>query len=150
MATLIKTRSAQYPLYAEFVANFGDQMLDINGILKTFGAVYTDAGTFEVINLPNGATIVGGELIVQTAGVGPTVYTISVGTPGATAAMLAATSVLSAGRTALTGLGLVGTANSGGNVQITIASTVANATAGTFRVRVFYTIDGKANEVVPN
>ena len=52
------------------------------------------------------------------------------------------------GRTALTGLGLA--SNDGKNLRITIASTVANATAGKFRVRVNYTIDGRITEVNPN
>ena len=147
---LNKTRSAQYPLFAEFVANFSDTMVDINGVTKTFGSVFGDQGTFEVINLPQGAVPIGGELIVETAGVGPTAYTVSVGTAGALTSLLAATSILATGRTALTGLGLASAANSGANVQIAIASTVANATAGKFRVRIFYTIDGRANEVVPN
>ena len=64
------------------------------------------------------------------------------------AAFLAATDLKTAGRTALTGLGLA--ANDGKNLRVTIASTVANATAGKFRVRVNYTIDGRITEVNPN
>jgi hypothetical protein len=147
MAKLIATRAAQYPLIAEFVFNFNDTMVDVNGVTKTFGSVYTDAGTFEVIPLPPGAIIQGGELIVETAGVGPTAYTVSVGTSASATALLAATSVLSAGRTALTGLGYNANANAGGNIRIAIASTVANASAGKIRVRVAYTVDGRSNEV---
>jgi hypothetical protein len=149
MALLKATRTAQYPLVAEFVFNYNDTMVDINGVTKTFGSVYTDAGTFEVIPMPVGAIIVGGELIVETAGAGPTAYTVSVGNSSSATAYLAATSVLSAGRTALTGLGYNSVANAGGNVRIAIASTVANATAGKVRVRVAYTLDGRAQEVVP-
>ena len=147
MALLTKTRTTQYPLFAEFVFNFDDTMVDTGGVTKTFGSVYTDAGTFEVIPLPVGAVITGGELIVETQGVGPTVYTASVGNSSSATAYLAATSLLSSAgtRTALTGLGL-GSVD-GKNVRITIASTVANATAGKVRVRVQYTIDGRANEV---
>lgn len=148
MAKLIATRTAQYPLVAEFVFNFNDTMTDINGAVKSFGSTYTDAGTFEVIPLPLGAVVTGGELIVETAGVGPTAYTVSVGNSGSATAFLAATSVLAAGRTALTGLGFNAVASTGGNVRIAIASTVANATAGKVRVRVMYTIDGRMNETV--
>jgi hypothetical protein len=35
----------------------------------------------------------------------------------------------------------------GANLRLTIASTVANATAGKVRIRVMYTIDRRANEV---
>ncbi|MDQ8046830.1 MAG: hypothetical protein REI11_19660 [Patulibacter sp.] len=147
MALLRKTRSAQYLMSADFTANFNDTMVDVNGVTKTFGSVFGDAGTFEVINLPDGAVVTGGELIVETAGAGPTAYTMSVGTTSGGATLLAATSLLATGRTALTGLGLTAQDK---NVRVTIASTVANATAGKFRVRVEYTIDGRANEVNPN
>lgn len=156
MALLKATRSAQYPLCAEFVANFGDTMVDTAGATKTFGSVYTDAGTFEVIPLPPGAVIVGGEVIVETQGVGPTAYTVAVGNSSTGNLYLAASSLLAAaqtkypftmvtasGTTSATALG----AADGKNVRITIASTVANATAGKFRVRVMYTIDGRSNEV---
>lgn len=145
MALLKATRTAQCPQVAEFMFNYNDTMVDVNGVTKTFGSVYTDAGTFEVIPMPIGAVIVGGELLVETAGAGPTAYTVAVGNSSSATAYLAATSVLSTGRTALTGLGLG--SNDGKNVRITIASTVANATAGKVRVRVMYTIDGKADAV---
>ena len=66
------------------------------------------------------------------------------------AAFLAATTLLSAAgtRVALTGLGLA--AVDGKNVRVTIASTVANATAGKFRLRLNYTTDGRITEVNPN
>ena len=157
MATLKATRSAQFPLASEFTFNFNDTMADTSAATKTFGSVYTDAGTFEVINLPMGATILGGEVIVETQGVGPTAYTVAVGNSSTGNLYLAASSLLAAvgtrypftmntasGTTSTTSLG----ANDGKNVRITIASTVANATAGKFRVRIQYTIDGRANEVI--
>lgn len=147
MALLTKTRTTQYPLVAEFVFNFDDTMVDVAGVTKSFGSVYTDAGTFEVVPLPLGAVITGGELIVETQGAGPTAYTVSVGNSASATAYLTATSLKSSGgtRTALTGLGL-GSVD-GKDVRITIASTEANATAGKARIRVEYTIDGRANEV---
>lgn len=148
MALKKATRGAQKVMSTEFVFNFDDTMTDVNGLLKTFGAVYTDAGTFEVINLPIGAVVIGGELIVETAGVGPTAYTVAIGHSGSGNALLAATDLKTAARTALTGLGLA--FNDGKNVRITIASTVANATAGKFRVRLEYVIDGRTEEVNPN
>jgi hypothetical protein len=147
MALLKAARTSQYPMVSEFTFNFNDTMVDVNGVTKTFGSVFGDQGTFEVIPLPPGAIIVGGELIVETAGVGPTVYTVSVGNTGSATVFLGATSVLAAGRTALSGLGFNAVANAGGNIRIAIASTVANATAGKIRVRVMYTVDNKAMEV---
>lgn len=150
MALKQATRGAQPVMSAEFAFSFNDTMKDTAGALKTFGSVFTDAGVFEVINLPQGAVVVGGELIVEEAGVGPTAYTAAVGTSASAAALLAATTLLSAAgtRVALTGLGLA--AVDGKNVRVTIASTVANATAGKFRLRVNYTTDGRITEVNPN
>lgn len=148
MAKLLATRGGQTALIAEFKFSFNDTMSDTSGVTKTFGSVFGDAGTFEVIPLPQGAVITGGELIVETQGVGPTAYTVSVGNSASATAYLTATSVLTADgtRTALTGLGLG--SNDGKNVRITIASSVANATAGKVRVRVAYTIDGRVSEMI--
>ena len=150
MALKQATRGAQPVMSAEFDFSFNDTMKDTAGALKTFGSVYTDAGVFEVINLPSGAVVIGGDLIVEEQGVGPTAYTAAVGTSGSAAAFLAATTLLSAAgtRVALTGLGLA--AVDGKNVRVTIASTVANATAGKFRLRLEYVIDGRICEVNPN
>lgn len=146
MAKLIASRTAQYPLVAEFKFGFDDTATDsVSGVLKTFGAVFGDAIVFDAIPLPVGAVITGGELIVDTAGVGPTAYTVAVGRAGTPAGLLAATDLKTAGRTALTGLGTAHVA--GDNVRLTIASTVANATAGKFRVRVEYTIDNRSSEI---
>lgn len=145
MAKLIATRTAQWPLVAEFVFNFNDTMVDVNGVTKSFGSTYTDAGTFEVIPMPIGAVVTGGEVIVETAGAGPTAYTMNVGVSGAATALASAVDLKSAARTALTVDSLV--ANAGKNIRIAITSTVANATAGKVRVRVAYTIDGRSNEV---
>ena len=150
MALKQATRGAQPVMSAEFAFSFDDTMKDTSGVLKTFGANYLDAGVFDAINLPLGAVVVGGELIVETAGVGPTAYTAAIGHSGNATAFLAATDLkaVAGTRVALTGLGLQ--ANDGKNLRITIASTVANATAGKFRVRVNYTIDGRITEVNPN
>lgn len=146
MAKLNASRTAQYPMVAEFVFNYNDTMTDINGVTKTFGSVYTDAGTFEVIPMPPGAVITGGEVIVETAGVGPTAYTLNVGTSASATAYASAVDLKTAARTALTLTSPLGS-NDGKNIRIAIASTVANATAGKVRVRVMYTMDNRANEV---
>lgn len=146
MAKLIASRTAQYPLAAEFKFGFDDTAVDsVSGVLKTFGAAFGDAIVFDAIPLPVGAVVTGGELIVDTAGVGPTTYTVAIGQAGTPAGLLAATSLAAAGRTALTGLGTGHV--SGANVRLTIASTVANASAGKFRVRVEYTIDNRTSEI---
>lgn len=146
MAKLIASRTAQWPLVAEFVFNFNDTMSDVSGVTKSFGSTYTDAGTFEVIPLPVGAVVTGGEVIVETAGAGPTAYTLNVGTSASATAFASAVDLKTAARTAFS-LTTPLACNDGKNIRIAVASTVANATAGKVRVRVSYTIDNRASEV---
>lgn len=158
----LASRTAQYPLFAEFAVNFNEFVVDsVDGTKKTLGstvAASTDplepgltgpvanTITFDVIPLPVGAVVTGGELIVETAGVGPTAYTVQLGIAGNLAAFLAATSILAVGRTALLLATPLVSNVAGNNLRATIAYTVANATAGRFRLRVQYTIDGRSNE----
>lgn len=141
MAKLIATRGQQYPLVAEFTFNFSDTMLDVNGVLKDFKTV--GSAVFEVINLPTGAIIVGGDVTTETAVTGATAYNISVGDSGSATRYLGATDKLSAGRTALVPTGYVGT---GEQIRVTVAPTVADATAGKVTVRVQYIVRNRVNE----
>lgn len=151
MAVKKATRSAQWPLVAEFVANFNDTAVDsVTGASKGFGTTIAENLIFDAINLPSGAVVCGGELIVETQGVGPTVYTVKAGVAGDDACYLAASDLLAAANTRYPLLLTKAlSSNSGANVRITMASTVAAATAGKFRLRVMFTIDNKANEVYP-
>jgi hypothetical protein len=158
---LLATRTAQYPLFVEFVANFNNWVVDsVDGASKTLGstvALSTDpaqAGltgpaantiVFDGIKMPPGAVITGGELIVETAYVGPTAATVSFGIAGNTTAYLNAASLLAVGRTAVT-LTSPMLENTGVDARVTLAYTVANATAGKFRIRLQYTVDGRMNE----
>lgn len=146
MAKLIPTRTAQWPLLAEFTFNFDDTIVDVNGVTKTFGSVYTDAVDAYALNLPDGAVIVGGEVVVETAGVGPTAYTVSLGDSVSATRYANAVDLKTAGRTALTLTGF----RTSENLRLKIASTVANATAGKATVRVLFVIPNRANEIVPN
>lgn len=159
------SRTAQKVLVSEFNFNFNDWVIDsADGAKKTFGSTValsadpTESGltgpvantiTFDGINMPPGAVVVGGELIVETAGVGPTAYTVSLGIAGSLTSLLAATDLKTAARTALL-LTSPLVSGSGQNLRATVAYTVANATAGKFRLRVQYTIDGRAEEVISN
>lgn len=146
MAKLIPTRVAQYPLLATFTFNFDDTAVDINGVEKSFGSNFNHAIVAPIINLPEGAVIVGGELVVETAGAGPTAYTASLGDSSSATRYANAVDLKTAGRTALTLTGF----RTSENLRLTIASTVANATAGKATVRVLYEIPGKANETIPS
>lgn len=148
MALLKAARTAQYLMEAEFTFNFDDTIADINGVTKTFGSVYTDAPVATIMNLPEGAVIVGGEAVVETQGLGPTAYTISLGDSGSATRYLSTFDLKGAvgARTALTLTGYRTTEN----LRLTMNSTVANATAGKATVRVFYVLANRANEAIPN
>ena len=158
----LASRTAQFDLTADFNPSYNEWVIDsVDGTKKTFGstpALSTDpleialngpvanTITFDGIPLPNGAVLVGGAVIVETAFVGPTVATVSVGIAGNLAVLANAVDLKTAGRTALALTSpLLG--NAGQNVRITVAYTVANATAGKVRVRVNYTVDSRTNEI---
>lgn len=163
MPRLTATRTAQRELNQEFVFTYNGWVVDsVDGAKKTMGsspALSTDPSepalngpaantiVFECLPMPVGAVIVGGAVIVETAYVGPTAATVSLGTAGNTTALANAVSLLAAGRTALT-LTVPLVSNGGQNLRATIAYTVANATAGKVRLRVNYTIDGRADDNV--
>ena len=92
--------------------------------------------------------VCGGELIVEVAGVGPTAYTVALGTSANAASLLAASSLLAVADTryAILLTKQLDT-NAGLDVQLTMVDSVAAATAGKFRVRIMYTIDNRANEM---
>lgn len=164
----LASRSAQRKLVAEFLWNFNDWAIDsVDGVKKTFGSTVVladpnsaeaglQAGTgivLDAINLPRGAVITGGELICEEAYVGIGAgATITVGKAGAAAALLGSTdldALVAGSRTALL-LTAPLTCNDGSNVRMTTAGLTATATAGKFRLRVEFTVDGKADEVYSN
>ena len=160
MAKILATRDAQRTLVSEFVFNYNDTMLNTSGVEKTFGSVYTDAGTFEIIKLPPGALISHGEVVVLATGaVTSGNYTIAVGNSSTGDLYLAAiTLVATAGTkypftmntasgtdTAVSAIG----GQAGLNVRMTYVNSAANATAGKWAVRVYWTLDYKANETYP-
>jgi len=147
MALKKATRSAQRPMAAEFTFNFDDTMVDTAGVTKDFKTVGTSI-VADVINLPPGSIVTGGEVVTETAVTGSTAYNVSVGDSGSATRYLGATDRVAAGRTALVPTGFV---NSDGlNVRLTVAPTVAAATAGVVTVRVMYIVRGKADEAVPS
>lgn len=156
---LIPSRGSQNVQVAEFVCSVADTMKDVNAALKDMVSV-TAGDTFKAISLPPNVEIIGGELQVETAGVGPTAYTVAVGRSAdgiafTAAALLAATSVLTAAgtRTALTLTDA--NVNPGfqsavpNDVYIQIVRSVAVATAGKFVLRVMFVQRGKVDEAVP-
>lgn len=163
MALLTAQFGAQWPLLAEFTFNYNDTIAAVassvnpeapglisggtNG-LSSFGSTFTDDPVFETIMLPPNSVVIGGDMVVETAYIGPTAATLAVGDAALATRYLAATSILAAGRTALT---LTGFVNAGAaNVRMTMSTTVANATAGKVTVRVLYSVRTRVNECQPN
>lgn len=163
----LASRSAQWPLTAEFVFNHNDWVIDsVDGVKKTFGSTVANsvdpaepnltAATgvvFDCINMPRGAYITGVEVLVETAFVGiGAAATLSLGKSGAATALVNAADLDAA--TAGSKLTVAAfnpvVCNAGESIRLTTAGLTATATAGKVRVRVTYTIDDKATEVTPN
>jgi hypothetical protein len=141
MATKTATRGAQRVLSAEFSFDITDTMVNTAGTSQAFSAA---AGIFDVIKLPQNAVIVGGDLVVETASNDSSTATLKAGDDADDDRYLAATSIKSAARTALT---LTGYKTDGSPIRITLANAGGDATVGTVRVRVEYVIQGKMDEV---
>lgn len=145
MALVKPTRSAQWPLTAYFDINVGtDSIVDVNGVTKNFKDT---APVFEPINLPQGAVVVGGQMIVTTVSDDTGTATIAVGDSASANRYLAATTIKSLGATALT---VTGYEPAGLNIRVTLANANGNATAGKVRLVVQFIITGRANEVYPS
>ena len=139
MAKVNAARGGQYPLVATFVLNSGDTVVNTSG-----ATVRGDAtGVYDAILLPAGATVIGGELVVNTVFNDTTTPTVAVGDSGSAARYLAATSIEAAARTALT---LTGFDGSGENIRITVAAGTGDSTSGKFTLRVTYVMAGRQNE----
>ena len=169
MPKLNAARTAQYILSAEFVFNYNDYVTDsVDLVKKTFGSstaladpaslvtgLTAPAGlVFDCINIPRGATIVGGEVIVETALAGAGAgATLSLGIAGTATALVNAMDLDAAAAGSRTALALTAplVANAGTNLRLTTAGLDAGAaTAGKVRVRVEYIIDGRSMEAITN
>lgn len=146
MANLQKTRGVQYPLVAEFTLNFNDTMANSSGVSKNFGSsTVAETNSFDVINLPYGAVVIGGEWVTETA-FDTAGWDLTVGDAVTGNRYLASTDVKSAGRTALVPTGYV---SDGGSVRISVQCDDA-CTTGKGTLRVMYTIRGRSHEAQTN
>lgn len=143
MAKLNAARGGQYPITAEFtfdVAN--DTMKNVSGVDDDFKVV--GSHVFDALLLPQGAILTGGEVVTETAVTGATAYNVKVGDKDDDDRYLTATDRVAAGRTALVPTGYV---SDGAQVRVTVAPTIADATAGKVTVRITYVIRNRVNEV---
>ena len=141
MAAKIKPRTAQYPLSAEFTFAIGDTMTNTAGAADAFASAA--AHVFDIIPLPNGATVLSGHVVTDVAFVGSTAYNVKVGDAVSDNRYLGTTDKTTAALTALVPTGYVGV---GDNLRLTVTPTVAAATAGQITVRVTYIIANRTNE----
>lgn len=145
MTKLTKTRAAQRPLVAEFEFAIGDTMLNADGV-ENHPINSVSGAAFDIFDLPPGSEVIGGDVVVAEAVNSTGEATIAIGDKAVPDRYLAASTVKAEGRKALVPTGYV---NTGGlALRMTLALADAAATAGKVRVRVMYTIAGRANEVV--
>lgn len=142
MPKVLATRGSQWPLTAEFVINLTDTVVNTAGAEEAVGTV--GPHVFDAIKLPSNAIVIGGAVTTEVAATGPTALNISVGDSVNATRYLGATDRAAAGRTALVPTGYVG---NGEDLRVTIAPTVAAATAGRVSVHVQYIVRNRVNEV---
>jgi hypothetical protein len=142
MATLKKTRSAQYALSATFEFNIAtaDNMLDIAGVSKAFSVT---APVYDIIPLPYGSVVTGGDMIVKTISNDTGTATAAIGDSASAARYMAATDIKTAARTAFVPTGYAGL---GEALRLTLANQNGNATAGRVKFRVDFYVDNRQNE----
>jgi hypothetical protein len=162
MSALKASRGAQWPLMTSITLDFStagaDTMATVVGnviggaapasnvVGLPINAVSTNI--YEMLNLPVGATIVGGEIVVETAVVGPTVSTLSLGDLSSATRHATTVDLKTAARTALTLTGYrAGITAAGKNLRGTVNNTVAAATAGRVTIRALYVTEGRTSEV---
>ena len=170
MAKLIPARGGQNVQEADFICSWNDTMNDVSvlnasnpalsGVLKDMGAV-TAGDVFKIMNMPPNAVLLGVEVQVEVAGVGPTAYTVELGhtTDGLSGtfanSILGASDLKAAVGTIYVGVrtsafifpGLVSA--SPNDIYMRLIRSVAVATAGKFGVRVQFITRGKVNEAYP-
>lgn len=180
MAVTRRSRGAQYPLVAEYVFNYNDGAANLSALngasvqgnpsatVTDFGSGVQPAGMingvpyvasgggttryYEVLALPVGAQVIGGDVHVEAAYVGPATAAVSLGNSGAGTLYANAVDVKTAARTALTVPVATETTNAaaGSDIRMTLALGAGASTQGRVRVRVMYTIDGRMNEISNN
>lgn len=124
MAIAKRTRSAQYPLVAEYVFNYNDGVANLSSLsgpsvdqavragVTDFGSQASPAGLlngsvwtanpntgsiyFEVCALPSGAQVIGGDVQIEVPYAGPSTAALLIGTPNSTSAFLPSTTLKSA------------------------------------------------------
>ncbi len=146
MSVLKAARGAQYVNEAEFVLNFDDTMLDINGASKDFGLTNTSATSWDIINLPANSVVLGGQITTETA-FDTASYAVVLGDSSTANRYLASADLKGAATVALLTPGFRNT--SGLNIRIGITNADV-CTAGKMTVRVQFVITDRILEPYTN
>lgn len=144
MALKIASRTAQWPLVAEFKFNFDDTMVNSVGNTVDFGKTNAGgaAGIFEIIPLPTGAVVLSGEVVTETA-FDTAGFDITVGDSLTADRYLTSTDAKGAARVALVPTGY---RSLGNNIRLAFSSDDV-CTQGVMTVRITYIIENRSNEV---
>lgn len=142
MSRLIASRTAQWPLVAEFTFNFDDTMTMTDGSTKDFGKTNVAATSAVIIPLPPGATVIGGEVVTETA-FDAASYNVTIGDTAVADRYLTSTDKKSVGRTAIVPTGYRGV---GENIVLGFQA-ADPCTAGKMTVRIQYVVANRASEV---
>ena len=142
MPKLIPSRTAQWPLVAEFTFKFDDTVTATDGRVLDFGKTNVAATSFVAIPLPPGATVLSGEVVTDVAFDAAT-FNVSVGDTTSAARYLAATDHKAVGRTELVPTGYKGI---GENVVVGFQA-AGVCTTGQLTVRIMYTVANRTSEV---
>lgn len=143
MATLKKTPNAQTVLAAEFTFDnsTSDAMVNTSGASVAFNAAA--ATTYDVMTLPQSSLVIGGDIEVLTAGVGPATMTISVGDATSATRYANGVDLKTKARTALTLTPYKTTTES---IRLTIANADATDVVCKAKVSVLFIVDNRATE----
>lgn len=142
MSLLIAARGAQCPLVAEFTFNFDDTMVNAASTTLDFGSSNTAETAVDIAPLPQGAIVIGGDVITETAFDAAT-YNVKVGDATTTDRYLGTTDKKGTGRTALVPTGFRSTGE-----KLRLTFTAADAcTTGKMSVRVLYVIADRITDV---
>lgn len=150
MATIKKTPGAQTVLAADFQFGYttgGSDGVASDGILATNGAVVLVSAAantvYDVINIPAGAQVVGGDVNVIAAVTTTATATLAVGDSASASRYLGATSIKAAARTALVPTGYI---SLGEPLRLTIANADATGAVGKVKVTILFTLTGRVTE----
>lgn len=123
--------------------NAGRQAPIVAWVDFTFADIPVTATVYDLIDLPPGAIVIGGDLVVTTAWNTATTATLSLGDASAATRYGATIDLKAAARTELTPTGFVHTPTEKA-IRGTTAFAGAAATAGAARLRVDYIVKGRS------